>query len=163
MQMLDDPGPVLAKVPDARLAPFPMAPAIGLLYLSLLIGIVPTMLVLLVSALALRRVRLAAAAVGIGLLGFVAPVVPILAYTTTGAEPNYPLIFFGARLLSVALGFWAYKLAVPHFRGHVHLEGKELPLLWVIGPAFAVLFLLPSEVVLLLVLPFFPFVAAVAG
>jgi hypothetical protein len=155
MHAFHDPGPVLTRVPDARVAPFPLVPEAGYLYLSLLIGIVPSMLVLFVSAVGLRRARLALAAIGIGALGFLAPLVPILAYAQTGADPNYPLIFFGVRLLSVALGFWAYKVATPHVRGHRLLEGRELPLLWTLGPAFAALVLLPGTFAVALVAPVF--------
>jgi|GEM_PF-3281360 len=148
-----DPGPVLARVPNARRAPFPLMPAVGNMYLALLVGIVPTMALLLVTGLALRSTKLTLAAVGIGVLGFLAPLLPIGVGVALSDTPNVAFILFVGRVLSVGLGFVAYKVALPSIRGHAHLEGAQLPLLYVLGPAFGLLFLLPGEVVLALVAP----------
>lgn len=161
MPSFSDPGPVLSKVPDARVAPFSMLSAVTYLYLSLLIGIVPTSLLLVGSALALRRPGLAAAGLGIGLLGFFAPLLLLLVLEAAGVEQGPVLLL--TRLLSVALGFWAYKLAQPHVRGHLQLEGRQVPLIWAIGPAFAAVLFLPGSVAYALIAPALFLITQTAG
>ncbi|MCO4769464.1 MAG: hypothetical protein KDA24_05490 [Deltaproteobacteria bacterium] len=154
-----DPGPLLTKEPDARLGAFPQLPAVAYIYLALLIGIVPTAAAAVVFALSLRRVGLAAATLAVGLVGFVTPLAPFYAAQMMGAEPSSALLFFGGRLLSVALGFALYKLMNSHVRGHEHLEGAEIPLMWAIMPAFAALLLLPNKVAFTLVAPILVFLS----
>ena len=143
------------------MAAFPALPAVAYMYLSLLVGIVPTSILLVLFAGGLRRFSLAAAGVGIGLLGFLSPLFPIFALEAAGLDQR-PVILV-TRLLSVALGFWAYKLAQPHVRGHLQLEGRLIPLIWAIGPGFAAVLLLPGAAVVGLLAPVLLFLSWAAG
>ncbi len=150
-----DPGPLLAKEPDARLAPIKLVHPVAFFYLALLVGIVPTCLLAAGVGLTLKRARLTLAVLGVGAVGFVSPLVPIVLAAATGGEPDYGLIFFGVRLLALGLGFLLYKLTKPHIRGHAHLSGDLLPLLGVIGASFVLTFLAPGPVQVALQVPLF--------
>ena len=149
-----DPGPLLGKEPDARLAPFKLVHPVAFFYLALLVGIVPTCLLAAGVGIALKRARLTLGALGLGVLGFVSPFLPIVLAVSVGGTPNYGLILFGMRLLALGLGFVLYKLTKPHIRGHAHLEGELVPLLGVIGVCFAASFLMPVELYRVLQLPY---------
>lgn len=148
-----DNGPVLDRVPDARASALPQLPAVAYVYLSLLIGIVPTCVVLGVMGAALGRSRLIVGTLLLGLGGFLAPVVPLLGFQAAGAEPHVPLIIFLVRLLGVLLGWLAFKLAHPYVRGHAQLGGRLVPLMWTILPAFGLLFFMPGRIVWGLIAP----------
>jgi hypothetical protein len=134
-------GPHLRRVPDARLAPVMLLPAIAYVYTALMVGIVPTCLAFVTCAALLRRPLLVLAGLVMTAIGFVLPVVPILALSPFFDEPNYALIIAIFRMFSVVLGFGLYKLMVPHMRGHAFLGGQQVPLMWIIGPAFLAIFL----------------------
>lgn len=147
-------GPLLAQVPDGVRAPFPVLPAMAYVYLALLVGIVPTALAGLVFLGAAQSGRGVLASLAVGAAGFVVPFGVLLAFSpfVQGAEALGPALL-AMRILAVGLGFLLYRVAKPVVRGHQLLDGGELPLLWVIGPAFALLFLAPAELVFGLQLP----------
>lgn len=159
-----DAGPLLQDVPDGVRAPFPVLPALSYVYLALLLGIVPTALAGVVFLGAGRSVRGVLASLVVAGLGFVGPLGVLLAFSpfVSGAEALGPALLV-MRILAVGLGFLLYRVAKPVVRGHALLDGAELQLLWVIGPAFAVLFLAPAEVVFGLQLPILLLLASVAG
>ena len=159
-----DPGAVLQSVPDGRVAPIPLARPELLIYLALLIGIVPTALLTLGVGASLRRGRLVLQAAAIGLLGFLLPLAVFLAGLAIAGEAlHVPLAFVVVRVLSVGFGWVLYTVARPHVRGHQVLGGRTLPLLWVLGPAFALTLLAPGPVVLLMVMPIFPLLQGILG
>ncbi len=138
----DHHGPFLQRVPDGRLAPIRLIPATAYIYLALMVGIVPMALVLVGTAILLRRPLLAASALGVGFVGFLLPFLPLMVASALGEETNFALLFLTFRILAVALGFGLYKLANPHIRGHLLQGGDQIPLLWLVGPAFLSFFVI---------------------
>ena len=93
-------------------------------------------------------------ALGVALVGFFAPMIPITAgYFLGGEETNFGLVVLFIRVLALGLGFGMYQLAHPHVRGHEHLGGQPIPFQWLIGGAFVWIFLVPRQVQLMFEMP----------
>lgn len=155
-------GPQLDGVADGVLAPVPMLPAVATVYLALLIGIVPTAAVCGVFMGLARSLRGFTGAVVVGGVGFLAPLVPLFVLSLLGPDPDLRVFFLVVRILSVAFGFMLYKIAAPVVRGHSVLDGKEIPLILVIVPAFGLLFAAPGTVLLTLQAPVLALIAWLA-
>lgn len=132
-------------VPDGRVAPIPMVPAVAYIYLALMVGIVPTSGLLVVMALALRRPVLGFGGLLVGGVGFLAPLVPVVTLNIVGGDmqASLPFSMFAMRLMAVGLGYALYRFARPYVRGHLFLGGQQIGLMMLIGPAIAAVFLLP--------------------
>jgi len=101
--------------------------------------------------------------VGVGIVGVFLPLVPLFgASMVLGESVNIGLVVLGMRIVSVGLGALLYRVLRPAVRGHIHLDGPQMPLIWVLGPAFAVLFLAPSELSQILEFPLLMLLAGLA-
>ena len=138
-----------------------MVPAHAYIYLALLVGIVPTAALAVLGALTLRSVRGVIVGTVVGAVAAVVPIVPALLLLTTEAvgPSRLALFMLVLRVLSIGLGFMLYRSLVPSTRGHRILGGRELPLLWLLVPALALVFLVPGEVRIALEMPLFSLVS----
>jgi hypothetical protein len=134
--------PALARVPDARRAPLPLFEPVLLAYVALLLGAPVASLLALFNAAVLRRpgpALLAAAAAAGSWLGFAA-LVSVL--WELGAR-NVPLIILGGRIVHLLVGVLLAWSQWAHHRGHVFLDGREVPLLPAVLTAMALNYVLP--------------------
>ena len=139
--------PSLARVPDARKAPFPLLDPVLLAYLSLVLGAPVACLAGLVNAVALRRPRLALIALALALVGwFGFWAVAEGAYR--GGLRNLPLVILLARVFHIAIGALLAWSQWAHLRGHQFLDGRTVSTL--AGVVFATIahLAMPTKAVL---------------
>jgi hypothetical protein len=135
---------VLARVPDARRGPFPLFDPVLLAYLSLVMGAPLACLAGLVNAIALRRVRLAAIALVLGVVGWLG--FGLIAEGLYGRGlRNFPLIFLAARVFHIAVGAALAWSQWAHLRGHRFLDGRTIPTLGGVIVATTAQFLIPIK------------------
>lgn len=120
-------------------------------YLALMVGIVPTALLAAVAFLGVRRLWLVCLAVGIAVVGFVAPV-PIIGMFS-GEGGNLSLGLLVMRLVAVALGYLLTRAMAAPVRGHQVLHGGTISLIATILPAFGWALLTPWSIQMWLELP----------
>lgn len=152
--------PILTQVPDGKVAALPQPMPLAYIYLALMVGIVPVSLWALVNAVLLRSAWLVATALGVGLMGFVAPLGVLLALRPTGLPVS--LVFLVMRIVSVFLGVVLQRQFEDANRGHVHLGGASIDLMVLIVGAFALQFLVPFDIRLWLDIPLLQLLWSVA-
>ena len=143
--------PLLQDLPDGVRAPVQVVPSVGFVYLALLLGAVPTALLALAQALALRSARAAGVAALTAVVALLAPLVVF----ALGADlvSNLGLLLLPARILAIGLGFLLHRSQVAPIRAHQLLGGAAVELRLVVLPAFVAMFLLPGRAALLLEFP----------
>jgi hypothetical protein len=140
-------APKLARVPDARKAPFPLLDPVLLAYLSLVMGAPLCCLAGFVNGIALRRARLALLALGLGVVGwFGFWAVAEGAYR--GGLRELPLVILAARAFHIAIGALLAWSQWAHLRGHQFLDGRTVPTLGGVVIATAAALALPTKTLL---------------
>lgn len=137
-------APTLARVPDARQAPFPLIDPVLLAYLSLLLGAPLACLAGCVNGAALRRPRLAAIALGLGIVGWFGFGAVAEGIYQAGLR-NVPLVILIARVFHMAVGALLAWSQWAHLRGHQFLDGRVVSTLGGVVVATAVHLALPAK------------------
>jgi hypothetical protein len=140
-------APTLARVPDARRAPFPLCDPVLLAYLSLVLGAPLASVAGFVNAAALRRLPLALTALALGTAGWFG-FGALANGLYEGGLRNVPLVILIARVFHIAVGALLAWTQWAHVRGHRFLDGRTVSTLGGVVLATVLALSLPPRVLL---------------
>lgn len=141
--------PRLLKMPDGRRAAMPLFNPVIIGYVSLMLGSLAGAALAVYNAIALRRARPLVRAVFLGGLGWLGFLIVVSALWHAGLK-NPNLAILAGRLFHLVVGILLGAGQVPYVRGHAILGGGEVPFLPAFLGAFALTFVLPPRIQLLL-------------
>lgn len=139
----------LRHVPDGRKARLPLLPPVFFCYSSLVLGSAVAAAGAMWNAALLRRWRLLAGSLVLGLAGFFLFLLVLVSAHTLGLREPAALLLVG-RLWHFGVGFVLYRAHRLHALGNDVLGGREVPILPCVLVVFALGMILPFPVRMLL-------------
>lgn len=139
----------LQRFPDARRGRLPIAAPVLLGYCAFLLGAGGAALLGLWNAALLRRPGLFAGTLVLGALGWIAFGLCGALLLGAGVK-TIQLVLLAGRLAGIAFGVLLAVFQARHVRGHVFLDGALIPLLPAVFGAFALQYVLPPKVLVVI-------------
>ena len=150
MSVLDAPlEPLLRRYPDARVATVPLLEPVVLAYVALAFGTPAASALAAYNAIAVRRWRLAAAAIALGIVGWLAFAV-IVVFAASHPQWNIRLAILGGRVVHLILGGVLFLQQRRAVHGHEFLGGNMVPLRASYFLAFGLQFVIPGALLALM-------------